>query len=470
MDASWAPALREYYRSPAVRGRIAEYCGGRPQEPSSFSCWGLAGYGGARGLGEPDGGPTPCPNADLDRLFADGADVCRSLADLGGTLLQLDVDYVDPRDPGEPYRKPEVVLRRLVPVRRVLSEVFAGYGMCPRVVLTGRGYHFTVRAPSGSAFQSSLLEIGAIGESMEAKLPRHGLESELVRRLARAHEGAGLVLQHIAHRALHLLRGQTEVETTLADLPPPGGAPFVCLDLTAYGDPLFERYCRCAFSANQKAGAQGAAFERPYLFTLPCDGEDVRQLLDLRESGLGAAAWAATAPTAIPDVNEATHLFEEYRRGAVGRFHAEFQRGPRVPPAQWPFTYDRLTDQDLPACVRTPLDHPNPLLLRPACLRSVTLGLWGLGWHPRSIAGIVASRFVQDHGWSPSFERYDAASRAQFYVRLFCAALADGLDSPERFTCETQRARGLCTPGHCTESERGLFTLASAALQEKEEP
>ena len=98
-------------------------------------------------------------------------------------------------------------------------------------------------------------------------------------------------------------------------------------------------------------------------------------------------------------------------------------------PAQWPFTYDRLTEEDLPACVRTPLDHPNPLLLRPACLRSVTLGLWGLGWHPRSIAGIVASRFGQEHGWSPSFTRYDAASRAQFYVRTFCAALADGLDS-----------------------------------------
>ena len=234
---------------------------------------------GSRGLGEPDGGPTPCSNTDLDRLFDEGADVCRSLADLGGTLLQLDVDYVDPRDPGEPYRKPEVVMRRLAPVRRVLGEVFAGYGMCPRVVLTGRGYHLTVRAPSGSAFQSNLVEIGAIGESMEAKLSRHGLEPELVLRLARAHEGAGLVLQHIAHRALHRLRGQTEVETTLADMPPPGGEAFICLDLTAYGDPLFERYCRCAFSTNQKSGVQGAAHERPFLFTLPCDGEDVRPVV-----------------------------------------------------------------------------------------------------------------------------------------------------------------------------------------------
>ena len=463
-DASWAPALREYYRSAAVRARIAEYCGGHPDRPSSFSCWRLGGYGGLRGLGEPDGGPTPCPNTDIERLFEEGADVCRSLADLRGTLLQLDVDYVDPRDPGEPYRRPEVVLRRLAPVRLVLGEILAGHGISPCVVLTGRGYHLTMRAPLGSPFQSSLAEIGEIGESMAAKLPRYGLEPELAQRLARAHEGAGLVLQHIVHRALHLLRGQTEVETTLADLPPAGGEPFICLDLTAYADPLFERSSRCAFSANQKAGVQGAAVERPFVITLPCNGETIPQLLDLRENGFGAEAWAETARTAIPDVGDAPELLEEYRLGAVGRFQVEFHRGPKVAPAQWPFTYDRLTEEELPACVRVPLDHPNPLLLRPACLRTVALGLWGLGWHPRSIASIVASRFEQEHGWRPSFTRYDAQSRAQFYVRTFCAALADGLDGAERFTCDTQRARGLCEPTRCTEGERRRFAAASAAL------
>ena len=35
-----------------------------------------------------------------------------------------------------------------------------------------------------------------------------------------------------------------------------GGEPFICLDLTAYADPLFEPYNRCAFSANQKAGVR----------------------------------------------------------------------------------------------------------------------------------------------------------------------------------------------------------------------
>ncbi|HEY5907717.1 MAG TPA: hypothetical protein VIZ31_06710, partial [Vicinamibacteria bacterium] len=122
---SWVPILREYYRSPAVRARIAEYCGGLADRPDTFSCWGLAGYGGERRLVETDGSPTAVSNADLPRLFDEGADVCRSLADRGGTLVQLDVDYVDPGDAAAPYRHPEQVLRQLLPVYRVLGETFA---------------------------------------------------------------------------------------------------------------------------------------------------------------------------------------------------------------------------------------------------------------------------------------------------------------------------------------------------------
>lgn len=465
---AWASSVRDHYRSPAVRARIAEYCGGLRDRPDTFSCWRLAGYGGEARLAEPDGGPVPFPNAELPRLLAAGADVCRSLADRGGTLLQLDVDYVDPASPGAPYRQPEIVLRRLLPVRRALLRIFASYRLHPRVVLTGRGYHFTVRAPLGSPFQRSLVEIGAIGESMVRKLSRYGLEPELAQRLARGHEGAGRLLEHVAHVALHRLRGRTEVETTLADLPPAGGAPFVCLDLSAYGDPLFERNIRCAFSSNQKAGQQRVCLDRPFVYSLPCQGESTARLLRLRENARAAAAWARSAPTAIPDVAEAPGLVEAYRRGPVGIFHRDFDAGPRLARADWPFTYDRLTDDELPACVRAPLEHPNPLLLRPVFLRSVALTLWGLGWHPRSIAAIVASRFEKEHGWRPTFERYDAQSRAEFYVRLFCGAWAGGLDGPASFSCATQEAQGVCAGQRCTEAGRTLFALAATALRDKE--
>ena len=125
-EAGWAPVIAGYYRSPAVRARIAEYCGGLLDAPESFACWSLAAYGGRERRAEADGGPVPCTNADLNRLLAEGADVCRSLADRRGTLLQVDVDYVDSRDPGDPYQRPDLTFHRLEPVYLALMELFAG--------------------------------------------------------------------------------------------------------------------------------------------------------------------------------------------------------------------------------------------------------------------------------------------------------------------------------------------------------
>jgi hypothetical protein len=90
-----------------------------------------------------------------------------------------------------------------------------------------------------------------------------------------------------------------------------------------------------------------------------------------------------------------------------------------------------------------------------------------MGWHPRSIAALVRSRYEQDHGWEPPFTRYDAASRARFYVRLLCGAVADGLESSRDFTCENQELRGLCEGVRCPEKGRRLFSVLAPALQER---
>jgi hypothetical protein len=466
-DRDWPRVIAAYYRSPGVRARIAEYCGGHRDAPASFSCFSLGAYGGERDRREPDGAPVPCPNADLEFVFEEGADVCRSLADRQGTLLQLDVDYVSPRDPAHPYSNPETAFRRLEPVHQALREMFASYGIRPRVIATGRGYHFTVRAPFDSPFQASLVAIATVGEAAVARCARCTGEPGAARRLALGHEGAGRVLEHLVHGALHRLRGRTEVPVTLADVPPPDGGPFICLDLTAYADPLFERHVRCAFSTNQKSGVQSAAPARPFVVTLPRGQLSLDAFLRYREDPEAAARYASDARVAIPDAPFAVDLVEDYRRGPVGRFHAEFDRGPELDPAQWPFTYDTLTASGLPACLAAPLEFPNPLLLRPPCLRTIALGLWAMGFHPRSIAGLVRSRYERNHGWRPPFIRYDAESRALFYVRLLCGAVADGLDGGSDFTCEIQERRGLCEPWRCPEEQRQVFASLQNALVRK---
>jgi hypothetical protein len=119
-------AAAAFYRSADVRERIAEYCG--VTRRGDLDAWSAAAYGGARARGHPEGAPVAVPLRAVESLYAEGADVCRSLADRRGTLLLLDLDYVDPRDPSRPYREPEVWMRRWSP---------SAPRSCPRSRTTG---------------------------------------------------------------------------------------------------------------------------------------------------------------------------------------------------------------------------------------------------------------------------------------------------------------------------------------------
>jgi hypothetical protein len=198
---------------------------------------------------------------------------------------------------------------------------------------------------------------------------------------------------------------------------------------------------------------------------IPRENEPLEDRLRIRRDLDAAAALAARSSADLPDVTDAPVWIEEYRTGPLGRFHAEFDRGPELGRDLWPFTYDRLSRPGLPGCLRYPLESPNPFLLRPACLRTVALALWGLGWHPRSIAALVRSRFEKDFGWRPPFAKYDPGTRASFYVRVLCGALRDGLEDPREFDCQNQAARGLCEPASCSPQGRRTFAGLAAALE-----
>jgi hypothetical protein len=446
---SHAETLSAYYRSPEVRARIAEYCGGVPEAPDAFATCSIAGYGGRRGLHEEDGAPVAVGNRDWVTLMADGADVCRSLADHGGALIQLDVDYTNPGNRAEPYRDPRACFARLEPVYQAVHDVLTRYGIQPLSLMTGRGYHFTVRAPMDSPFHSSLVEIGAPTPSLRQRYDAVAA-GRRAPAMGRAHDGAGRLLEHLAHEVLRRLSGRSPVPVTLADVAPPHDGAFICLDLTAYADPLFERFARCPFSGNQKASLTGAAPERPFVLGLPRDpGEGLDELLRDREDVMLAAERARRVKTQIPDVSEAPRWVEEYQGSRLARFHQDFDSGPEMPREAWPHSYDILDLRALPACVRPGLESPNPCLLSPVHLRSLALTLWGLGWHPRSVAAFVRSRYEKDFGWGDLWRRYDAAARAAFYVRVFCGAFDDGLEDPASFTCESQALRGVCPARGC---------------------
>ena len=441
--------LSAYYRSADVRARIAEYCGGVPGAPEAFSSWDIAGYGGRHALHEPDGAPVSAPSREFGVLLDQGVDLCRSLADCEGAVLQLDVDYVSPRDQADPYRDPASCFARVEPIHDAVLEAFVRYGIRPVTVMTGRGYHFTLRAPLGSPFHADLVAIGSPPASLRARYAAV-VPPGTVPAMGRAHDGAGRLLEHLAHEVVRGLRGRAAIPVTVADVAPPGGGPFVCLDLTAYADPLFERHARCPFSGNQKASLADIAPERPFVITLPRErGDRMDELLREREHPGHAGVRAGRASALIPDVHAGRAWVEDYRRSRLARFHLEFDAGPEVAHEAWPYTYDSLDLQTLPACARLALESPNPKLLVPVHLRTVALALWGLGWHPRSVAALIRSRYEKDFGWGRLWQRYDAAARAEYYVRTFCGAVTDGLEDPAGFTCESQALRGVCPSGGC---------------------
>ncbi len=428
----------------AVRERILEYCGGFRGEPPT--AWRVAALGGARALCHPDGAPVAADLESLTSLLSEGADVCRSLGDRESSLVHLDLDYSNPEDPAEPYRSPALVFGRLEPVYEAVRAAFLRRGIQPLCLMTGRGYHFIAAIEAGTPLYRAVVSIGGLVPTLEARYSAlNALSAPDALERGRAHEGIGRLLEHLAHEVIRELRPSSPLPITLADVPPAPSGPFVCLDLSAYGDPLDERYIRCAFSSNQRSHALGIAPDRPFVFSIPRDATPLQELLGIRESPERVATLARGVTARIPLVpGDSASWVTEYLASPLAAFHQQYDHDPGGSASNaW------LESPSLPRCAEIPLDFPSPSLLKPVYLRTVAYVLWGLGCSPRFIGELVQSRYEADHDWGQTFSRYDPATRARFYVRLFCGALAAGLEEEGDFSCETQRQRGACPDLDC---------------------
>jgi hypothetical protein len=393
----------------------------------------MAGFGGARHLVEEDGSPVVYPQSDsLERLLDEGADVTRCLGDDRGSLVFLDVDYVNHEDPAEAYRDPALCFETLEPVYRTVKAWFHSYGLRPLVNMTRQGYHFAAQVPLESLAHDVLVSMGRIGEPLRAKYL--ALERANALRMGRAHETIGRLLEYAGHRVIATLReAGFEVPLKLADVATDGGGRFVCLDLSAYADPLYRRFARTAYSSHQKAIVTGLPVSTPFTLCLPRRRRTLSTLLRARENPYEARELAEEDQTSIPrfGADGVLRWIEDYRRSRLGSFHDLFHGGSHDDPKEWPQTYDRLDLRALGVDAARALESPNPGLLSPSSMRAVALDLWQKGWHPRSVAGLIRSKFERDYGWGTYWYRYDAAARADFYVRVLCGDLLLSGDGSE---------------------------------------
>ena len=442
--------LRGFYADPVVRRRIGEYLGCR-----------RSGRATAVFVTDPvpvrDCPLVPLSAEDIWEVLGARLEAARSLWDRISLIAHLDLEHVHFDRPWEALAEPvrsEILQRPLV---EAIGEILATHGIAPLHLLTGRGHHFVWRIERGSRAFGMLAGLGTLSESL-CRLygaPRPPCGEVVGEALGAAQQGLGKVLEALAHRVLARAAGRSAVPLQLTAVtvgPGPRGREIVALDLSQFGDPLHDRGIRIPFTAYRKAAYLGAPPEvrDRLLVAVPVAGGDEKAARAAMGDLELADAYARSAGAAIPEASRATEsLIASYLASDLAAFHDRFEAVAPEPPERWPETYDRLDLAGLPLCARRVLAEPNDLLLQPAASQILVRTLLAQGWHPRHVAGLIASRYGRDHGWIPGLHFSEPGVRADFYVRLFAGLLATGLDGMVDFNCQSTREKGFCPGLEC---------------------
>lgn len=452
----------EYYQDPEVQERIAEYCGGSAQEPELFTAEYLVGYGEALlGIDAPE--PyISTPRSGFQYILRKGLDIFRSLWDRSHLLSLLDMEYFNLDYPGEVYLDQSGTFNKLEPVYNTILEIYRDYRIQPLVLVTGQGYHFSFQIQSGTKADLMLEELGSLNDSLISKCgqTRSKRHRPLSLRLGRSFDGMGRVMEFISHRIIETAVSRTELPLVITDVAVGRGKmgrEAISLDLSCFGDPLYMRDVRCAFSTHQKHKIQrykigdAIAEGTPIQVAIPRGKLSLEEVLSLRRHFRQSSEYAREVHCFIPEFSvNLKKMIQDYRASRLYHFHQWFDSVKQHPPGEWGKTYDAFDLNRVPPCARQPLMTPNDSLLKPTNLQTLTRCLLAQGWHPQHIAGLIHSRWVGPYGWPPNqWAGFDAGSRSAFYVRVFAGLIADGLDKLIDHNCISHQEKGYCPEPFC---------------------
>ncbi len=452
-----------YYENPDVQARITEFLGGISTEQAT--CKHLASSeGAALNLCEQHS------LGDLPDLFASGTNIARSLLDERSLIADLDIEYVNFDLPAEAYLEPERVFSLQRPVQETVERLLRSYGIEALHFLSGRGHHFVWAIRQDSAAFLALARLGRVTPSLVKHYTKHSVNPEL----GRAFAGLGLVMEFLAEEVKWIAapRSKIPVELTAIEVGSVDhGREMISIDVSEYGDPLDARMLRVPFSVYLKPWhAHGAIAEELLakiqpIFALPLQAMSLEEALVAMRDPAAVTKLAARADCRIPDATEASgKLIRAYESSALRKFHDAFYSQNHLSPEQWAQTYDVVPLELMPACCRLIFEQPNDLLLRPSCILRVVRVLLALGWHPRHIAGLIASRYERDFHWT-QFEGCDPATRADFYVRVFAGLFATRRDDMVDFNCTSAREEGICFFNNCNDN---LLRFRASAIARRE--
>ncbi|MFP4473663.1 MAG: hypothetical protein ACLFPX_07370 [Candidatus Omnitrophota bacterium] len=446
----------EYYADHNIRQRMTEFLGGRSLETATAvyvaPCYPAFYYD--RDQRNP---------VDMPEFWQAGLDTARSLWDHNSLIVHLDIEYVNFDYPAEPYLDPGRSLSLQKSVVSACRKYFRDLGITDMHVLSGRGHHFIWRIPLDSNPCLRLSEIGHVPEHVLSYY-EHAVSPggyTVSAELARSFAGLGLIMEFLGARIQSRAALSTPVPVTLSAVrvgPQQRGREVVAVDISEYGDPLNTRIIRIPFSAYSKhkrnSSIRGVMEEKgcPDIFSIPLQNITEEEGMCVMRDDQQVRGLAAASSLFIPESLEGTSaLIDEYERSDRAGVHQWFYGCEPEPPEKWPETYDLQPLDIVPECIRYIMEHPNDCLLKPEKIRQVVLAFLALGWHPRHIAGLIRSKYERDHDWGRQWYLYDAATRADFYVRLFTAQIAVGEDDAPDFNCLSAKEKQccFCQPGSC---------------------
>lgn len=441
--------VAEYYNNRNVIKRMTEFLGGKTLD--SATCIFITECDAATELGNDFRLPQ-----ELNSFLSQGLDVSRSLWDKDWLIAHLDIEYVNFDFPAEPYLDPIRTFELQHPAEEAIEKILLDHGIAPLHVLSGRGHHFVWKINRNSAAFGKLSSIGRLPPHVELRYssPQIPSNKPIERDLGFAFSGLGLVMEYVALLVKDLAEKETQipVDISAVEVPPQKrGREMVSLDITEYGDLLNTRMVRIPFSTYLKPWKNGCAIKDeikskiPQMVAVPLFEMGTREGIGFMRDLKKAAELASRAPIQIPDQSsQMLDLIRSYEQSQIAQYHDWYYSEDHEPPEMWPRTYDRTPLELMPPCTRFILQNPNDLLLKPAGIRQVVRVLLSLGWHPRHIAGLIRSKFERNYGWGREWYFYDAATRADFYTRVFSVMIISGRDRLDTFDCTPVKGMQYC--------------------------
>ncbi|HEX3019086.1 MAG TPA: hypothetical protein VHP36_02240 [Chitinispirillaceae bacterium] len=441
--------LLSYYKNEHVRARMTEFLGGKTLD--SASCMFLT----QCDVDSEAGWNYKLPH-ELDYFLTQGIDVSRSLWDKKWLLAHLDVEYVNYDFPAEPYLDPDRSFLLQKPAELAIQKILLAQGIAPLHVLSGRGHHFTWSINRQSSAFGKLVMLGHLPIHLEKKYAEllAPVNKPIDHDLGAAYSGLALVMEFVAMIVRDM--AQTDcllpIELSAVEVPPQArGREMVSIDITEYGDLLNTRLIRVPFSVYlkpwQKLGILPDELRDriPPMVAIPLFEMDIKEGINVMRDLNEASLLSTRAAVQIPDQStQMLDLIRLYEKSEIAQFHNWYYSEEHYCAESWPSTYDKLPLEILPPCIVHMLQFPNDLLLKPAGIRQTVRVMLALGWHPRHIAGLIRSKFERNYGWGREWYFYDAATRADFYTRVFSAMIKTGRDRLDTFDCRSAKQMHYC--------------------------